>query len=113
VNQVVPFEDLNLEHFEPAPVHEDGRLPAERSAGSFDEVNLGLDRQAGLAEARRCFNCGVCNACELCLIFCPDLAISRRNGGPGFAIDYDYCKGCGLCNAECPRGAMAMTREGL
>jgi 2-oxoacid:acceptor oxidoreductase delta subunit (pyruvate/2-ketoisovalerate family) len=113
VNQVVPFEDLNLEHFEPAPVHEDGRLPAERSAGSFDEVNLGLDRQAGLAEARRCFHCGVCNACELCLIFCPDLAISRRTGGPGFDIDYDYCKGCGLCNAECPRGAMAMTREGL
>jgi 2-oxoacid:acceptor oxidoreductase delta subunit (pyruvate/2-ketoisovalerate family) len=113
VNEVVPFEDLNLEHFESAPVHADRHLPVERSRTSFDEVNQGLNSQTGLAEARRCFNCGVCNACELCLIFCPDLAISRRTGGPGFDIDYDYCKGCGLCNAECPRGAMAMTREGL
>jgi 2-oxoacid:acceptor oxidoreductase delta subunit (pyruvate/2-ketoisovalerate family) len=55
----------------------------------------------------------VCNQCELCLIFCPDLAISRRAGGQGFDIDYDYCKGCGVCAAECPRGAIAMTREGL
>jgi 2-oxoacid:acceptor oxidoreductase delta subunit (pyruvate/2-ketoisovalerate family) len=113
VNQVVPFEDLNLEHFEPSSVHPDRHLPVTESAQSFAEANQGLTGQAGMAEARRCFNCGVCNACELCLIYCPDLAISRRGGGPGFAIDYDYCKGCGLCNAECPRGAMAMTREGL
>ena len=31
----------------------------------------------------------------------------------GYEIDYSYCKGCGVCNAECPRGAMDMTREGL
>jgi 2-oxoacid:acceptor oxidoreductase delta subunit (pyruvate/2-ketoisovalerate family) len=113
VNEVVPFEDLNLAHYEPAPVHPDRRTPVRGGRPGFEEVNLGLGERQGLAEARRCFNCGVCNACELCLIFCPDLAISRRTGGPGFEIDYDYCKGCGLCNAECPRGAMAMTREGL
>jgi hypothetical protein len=33
-----------------------------------------------VAEAKRCFNCGVCNDCELCLIFCPDVAIRRRRG---------------------------------
>jgi 2-oxoacid:acceptor oxidoreductase delta subunit (pyruvate/2-ketoisovalerate family) len=54
----------------------------------------------------------VCNSCELCLIFCPDVAITRRQAG-GFQISYKYCKGCGLCVAECPRGAMLMTREGL
>ena len=26
-------------------------------------------------------------------------------------INYYHCKGCGLCAAECPRGAMAMSRE--
>ena len=26
-------------------------------------------------------------------------------GGPGdYEIDYDYCKGCGICTAECPCG---------
>ncbi len=65
-----------------------------------------------MAEARRCLNCGVCNRCELCLIFCPDLAISRRADGAGYDIALDYCKGCGVCVAECPRGAIVMTREG-
>jgi 2-oxoacid:acceptor oxidoreductase delta subunit (pyruvate/2-ketoisovalerate family) len=113
VNAVVPFEDLNMEHFPPAPRNDDRRLGEAESRSGFGEVNRGLDRETALAEARRCFNCGVCNRCELCLIFCPDLAISRREDGAGFTINYDYCKGCGLCNAECPRGAMAMTREGL
>jgi 2-oxoacid:acceptor oxidoreductase delta subunit (pyruvate/2-ketoisovalerate family) len=112
-NEVVPFDDLNMAHFEPVPAGTERRLPVGWSKKCFDEVNPGLDRGAALAEARRCFNCGVCNECELCLIYCPDLAITRRGNGGGFVIDYEYCKGCGLCNAECPRGAMAMTREGL
>jgi Pyruvate/2-oxoacid:ferredoxin oxidoreductase delta subunit len=29
----------------------------------------------------------------------------------GRSIDLDYCKGCGLCVAECPRSAMALTEE--
>ena len=33
-------------------------------------------------------------------------------GGPGdYEIDYDYCKGCGICAAECPCGAIAMVPE--
>ncbi len=112
LNEVVTYEDLNPAHFERANRHEDWSLPLEAAVGGFDEVNRGLDRPAGLAEARRCFNCGVCNECELCLIFCPDVAITRRNGH-GFLIDLTYCKGCGVCVTECPRGAMLLTREGL
>jgi 2-oxoacid:acceptor oxidoreductase delta subunit (pyruvate/2-ketoisovalerate family) len=113
VNEIVPYEAINTAHFTPVQAHPDRRLSVERSLEGFGEVNLGLTRELALAEARRCFNCGVCNRCELCLIFCPDVAISRREDGSGFEIDYEHCKGCGLCNAECPRGAMAMTREGL
>ncbi|MFQ5843684.1 MAG: NAD(P)-binding protein [Planctomycetota bacterium] len=113
VNEVVPFEDLNPDHFARVPRHPDLHLPVDHRRDGFDEANLGLSRETALDEARRCFNCGVCNRCELCLIFCPDVAISRRPDGTGFDIAYDYCKGCGVCNAECPRGAMAMTREGL
>jgi 2-oxoacid:acceptor oxidoreductase delta subunit (pyruvate/2-ketoisovalerate family) len=113
VNEVVRFEDLNLEHFVNVARHPDRRLPIDDSKRGFAEVNRGLSWGHGLDEARRCFNCGVCNRCELCLIYCPDLAITRREDGTGFDINYDYCKGCGICNAECPRGAMMMTREGL
>jgi NADPH-dependent glutamate synthase beta subunit-like oxidoreductase len=123
-NDVVGFTALNTAHFAPAPRHaEVTAVGVERSqptAGSavadrpldFDEVNLGLAPLDALAEARRCFNCAVCNACELCVIFCPDVAISRRPDGVGFDIDLDYCKGCGVCALECPRGAIVMTREG-
>ncbi|MEM2816748.1 MAG: 4Fe-4S binding protein, partial [Candidatus Bathyarchaeia archaeon] len=26
-------------------------------------------------------------------------------------VDYDYCKGCGICANECPVKAIAMQRE--
>ena len=77
------------------------------------EPNLGLERADALAEATRCFNCGVCNDCELCMVLCPDVAIKPHGSGHGFSLSYKYCKGCGLCVTECPRGAMTMTREGL
>lgn len=38
-------------------------------------------------------------------------AITKLGPGKGFAIDLDYCKGCGLCAAECPCGAIEMTPE--
>ena len=91
---------------------EDVLRPAWETRHDFLEANLGLPREDAMAEARRCFNCAVCNGCEVCLIFCPDVSISRRDDGK-FDIAYDYCKGCGLCAAECPRGAITMTREGL
>jgi 2-oxoacid:acceptor oxidoreductase delta subunit (pyruvate/2-ketoisovalerate family) len=112
INQVVNFDGLNTAQIASAPRHLDRFLPAERSRRDFSEANHGLRREEALAEARRCMNCGVCNGCEVCLIFCPDVAISRRADG-GFDIAYDYCKGCGVCAEECPRGAITMTREGL
>jgi Pyruvate/2-oxoacid:ferredoxin oxidoreductase delta subunit len=113
VNEVAEFDRLNVHHFLPADRHGDRRLDLEESRTGFIEVNLGLPRELALQEAGRCFNCGVCNRCELCLIFCPDVAISRRADGSGYVIALEYCKGCGVCVAECPRGAMVMTREGL
>jgi 2-oxoacid:acceptor oxidoreductase delta subunit (pyruvate/2-ketoisovalerate family) len=107
-NDVVDVNALQLAHFRHEPRQEEGW----RREVDFQEVNLGIDLERAMAEANRCFNCGVCNDCELCLILCPDVAITRRDGG-GFDIDLNYCKGCGVCAAECPRGAIVMTREGL
>jgi NADPH-dependent glutamate synthase beta subunit-like oxidoreductase len=114
-NEVVDFTALNTAHFAHAPrqrEHGDGAASGTRAL-DFAEVNPGLTWQQALEEARRCFNCAVCNQCELCLIFCPDVAIARQPGGTGFDIDLSYCKGCGVCAMECPRGAIVMTREGL
>lgn len=113
-NEVVDFAAMNPAHFVSVPRRRE-HPPATNGDGDlldFSEVSRGLSSPAALEEARRCLNCAVCNDCELCLILCPDVAISRRPGG-GFDIDPTYCKGCGVCAAECPRGAIVMTREGL
>jgi Pyruvate/2-oxoacid:ferredoxin oxidoreductase delta subunit len=112
INAVVTYEQLNTAHFAHVPRFRDRYMTAEWTRRTFREANLGLTHEAGVAEACRCFNCGVCNSCEVCLIFCPDAAITRASDG-GFHLSYKYCKGCGVCAAECPRCAMTMTREGL
>ena len=47
-----------------------------------------------------------CVDCENCYIFCPDASISTER-----EIDYDYCKGCGICANECPVDAIEMIKE--
>ena len=47
-----------------------------------------------------------CNECLVCWIYCPEACISKQ-----LRIDYNYCKGCGICAAECPRNAIAMVKE--
>ena len=68
-----------------------------------------LSIQQALDEAERCFSCGHCTNCDNCLQYCPDLAITRVEGG--YAVLSDYCKGCGVCVAECPTGSMLMQEE--
>jgi len=110
VNRVVRFDELNMAYFTHEPTRT-RRYTADTA--SFEEAHPAVSRDRALAEAKRCFNCGVCNQCELCMIYCPDVAIKRHSSGHGFSLSYKHCKGCGLCVAECPRGAMTMTREGL
>ncbi len=96
-------------------------LPSERSlmnkihlsdrTSSFSEVNLGLTHEQAMHDISRCFHCGRCTMCDNCYIFCPDNAISHKKGEFGYNIDYDYCKGCGICVTECPRNAMGMEKE--
>ena len=42
----------------------------------------------------------LCTACALCALFCPEGAIARADGS--MAVDYLYCKGCGICEVVCP-----------
>jgi len=56
-------------------------------------------------------HCGSCTECDNCMVFCPDNAIHVSADGFGYDIDYDHCKGCGVCVQECPRGSMEMVPE--
>jgi Pyruvate/2-oxoacid:ferredoxin oxidoreductase delta subunit len=44
---------------------------------------------------------------------CPDNAVIKLEpaGAYAYAIDLDYCKGCGICARECPAGAIEMRPE--
>jgi len=50
-----------------------------------------------------------CVNCLICWICCPDAAIVRKE--KWVEVNYDYCKGCGICAKECPKEAIKMTEE--
>jgi 2-oxoacid:acceptor oxidoreductase delta subunit (pyruvate/2-ketoisovalerate family) len=56
------------------------------------------------ADLSRCVNC------LLCWLHCPDSAI-LLDGEVFAGFDYDYCKGCEICEAVCPVQAIAMVPE--
>jgi NADPH-dependent glutamate synthase beta subunit-like oxidoreductase len=111
-HDLAEFETLNTWYYSDAPRTVQPQLEAARRASSFAEVVGGLDHQNALFEARRCLSCGGCFSCDNCYGVCPDNAVIKL-GRPGetYEIDLDYCKGCGLCVAECPCGAIEMVPE--
>ncbi len=52
----------------------------------------------------------VCSRCQLCVLECPDGAMSLDTlGFP--VIDYEHCKGCMICAQVCPLRAIGRTKE--
>ena len=105
------FERLNPWYYSDAPKTLRPQLDIARRTSSFDEVQGGLSAANALFEARRCLSCGNCFECDNCYGVCPDNAVIKLGPGQRFQFNYDYCKGCGLCAAECPCGAIDMVRE--
>ncbi|MGQ9365381.1 NAD(P)-binding protein [Azospirillum sp. ST 5-10] len=105
------YERLNTWYYTDAPQTVQPVLDALRRRTTFEEVKGGLDEGTALFEARRCLSCGNCFECDNCFGVCPDNAVVKLGPGKRFRIDYDFCKGCGLCAAECPCGAIDMVDE--
>ena len=109
--ELATYERLNTWYYSDAPATVRPELDVARRITSFDEVTGGLTVENALFEARRCMSCGNCLECDNCFGMCPDNAIIKLGPGNGYEIDLDFCKGCGLCAAECPSGAITMFRE--
>jgi NADPH-dependent glutamate synthase beta subunit-like oxidoreductase len=130
-SRLVRYGDINTDYFQFSPRLTQPRLLKAERVRSFAEIDLKISASIAMREAERCFNCGICNQCDNCRLFCPDLAVVRDLGQPpasrvggraveildsappprGRYIDYDYCKGCGICVVECPRNAMTLEEE--
>jgi NADPH-dependent glutamate synthase beta subunit-like oxidoreductase len=110
---VVGFDALNTWYYSDAPRSVRPQLELARRQSTFEEVVGSLDASTALFEARRCLSCGSCFACDNCFGVCPDNAVIKLEpgGSYAYAFDLDYCKGCGLCAAECPCGAIQMEPE--
>ncbi|MGZ3579880.1 MAG: FAD-dependent oxidoreductase [Syntrophales bacterium] len=108
---VVSYEEINTDHFQFQPRITRPRLLKEERQTSFKEIDLKISTNLAIREAERCFNCGICNQCDNCYMFCPDVAVIRGKNSNERQINYDYCKGCGLCVVECPRNSMTLREE--
>lgn len=105
------YARINTWYYSDAPHTLRPQLNLARRTSSFDEVQGGLSAENALFEARRCLSCGNCFECDNCYGVCPDNAVRKLGPGQGFEFKYDYCKGCGVCMAECPCGAIDMVLE--
>jgi NADPH-dependent glutamate synthase beta subunit-like oxidoreductase len=132
-HEVVDFEKLNPWYYTDAPKTIRPTLDLVRRQSGFEEVVGNLDETNALFEARRCLSCGNCFSCDNCYGVCPDNAVIKLEEDQKapwdaskqkpwefalgearrYEFNYDYCKGCGLCVAECPCGAIRMEAETL
>jgi 2-oxoacid:acceptor oxidoreductase delta subunit (pyruvate/2-ketoisovalerate family) len=110
---IATADRLNPWYYSDAPKTVQPQLDLARRTSSFDEVQGGLTEDTALFEARRCLSCGNCFECDNCYGVCPDNAVIKLGPGQRFDFNYDYCKGCGICAAECPCGAIDMVKESV
>lgn len=78
-----------------------------------------VDTNAGWRNIRPLISADACTGCLQCYLYCPDGAIFKTGASPKdadapfapVAVDYDFCKGCGVCVTVCSFGALSMVPE--
>ena len=109
LDEAVNRKQVNLDYFYHADRNDRGKVPAQERLRGFAEAVSPYTSQVAADEAARCMTCGVCVECDNCFVFCPDLAIKKDpNGDERYVVLEQYCKGCGICAAECPRGVVRL-----
>ena len=91
--------------------HSEGSLAVGDRLRGSPLVKQGFDEETAIAEAQRCLGNTRCESCDLCRLLCPDLCMTRNEVTNEIEIDYNFCKGGGICDLVCPRGAIKMVLE--
>ena len=77
--------------------------------GGSTKAGFLVDKNAGWRNRTPVIDTEKCVSCYQCYFYCPDGVIRRTDEGP--KIDYDFCKGCGICSKICRLGAVTMEEE--
>ena len=72
-------------------------------AGVVIETNASWRTERPVLDKEACINC------LMCYLVCPEGTVYKA--GDSLEIDYDFCKGCGICANECPKKAIVMIAE--
>ncbi|MDA8235314.1 MAG: NAD(P)-binding protein [Clostridia bacterium] len=111
-SEPVKFSEVNTFYFPIMPKVNREIRSESNSLSGFAEIKAGLSQAEAIQESSRCFSCGHCISCNNCFYFCPDQAVVKNSDLCGeYHILEQYCKGCGLCVEECPRGAVTLKEE--
>ena len=86
------------------------RTKEEMPKGPCVPTGILVEINAGWRTFRPVIDSFKCVKCQKCWLICPDGVIDRT--GCSYQVDYNFCKGCGLCANECPVHAIKMVKEG-
>ena len=85
------------------------RSPEDYPTGPCFTAGHLVETNASWRSERPVLSFGRCTGCLRCYLACPDGAVLRA--GAAVRIDYDFCKGCGICARECKAQAILMIPE--
>ena len=85
-HEIVNFDMLNIWYYTDAAQRKESKVGIAHRKSTFDEVTIGLNEQAAIFEARRCFSCGNCFECDGCYGVCPEKAVIKLDP---WVIDID------------------------
>lgn len=85
------------------PQTEEEMMKPHAPAGVFVETSASWRTERPVLDVNACVNC------LMCYLICPEGTIYKAGGA--LEIDYDFCKGCGICANDCPKKAIAMIAE--
>ena len=112
LEDVVSYKEINTFYFPQENRETKGTVMVEQRLQNFAELKIGFSAQQTQFQAERCFSCGNCVECDNCFYFCPDMAVVKDSSlEEHYRILDQYCKGCGSCVQECPRGAVVLKEE--
>ena len=75
------------------------------------EAGYLVTKNSGWRNLRHVVNFQKCKGCLQCYLYCPDGVISRDKVNGKIQIDYDFCKGCGICSKICKFNSIKMEEE--